>query len=458
LSILIACGLMKARLPSADSFMALMPDIQTTIARNIGLAELGMRGSWRVAQTIAKVSPRALRWGLQRQRPPANELRELFEALGATYIKFGQFIASSPSLFPKEYVDEFQQLLDQTAPIPFRTIAKIIEQDLGRPLDLVYSQISEQPLASASIAQVHAATLITGEDVVVKVQKPGVQTIITVDLNSVYVMIRLLELMMPNTDRDALAGIVSEMYQAMIDECDFVKEAAHLDGFRLFLDNSGVKSVVAPKAYHQASSARVLTMERFYGCALTDKSALAQRNLDPTGALFEALNVWFSSLMGCDFFHADLHSGNMLLLEDGRVGFIDFGMVGRVSPESWQAAFGLFTGLSNEDYRAVAESMLAVGMTREGIDVDILSSDIEKVFRVMNEVDPEQLLYGKPREGADGVSNVINSLGDVARNHGIRFPRSFTLLLKQFLYFDRYVQMLAPGANLFDDERVIMGL
>ena len=259
-------------------------------------------------------------------------------------------------------------------------------------------------------------------------------------------------------DRDALTDIVAEMYQAMIDECDFVKEAAHLDEFQQFLDSSGVKSVVAPKAYHQASSARVLTMERFYGCALTDKSALAKRNLDPTGALFEALNVWFSSLMGCDFFHADLHSGNMLLLEDGRVGFIDFGMVGRVTPESWQAVFGLFNGLSNEDYRMVADSMLAVGMTREGISVDKLSKDIEQVFRAMEEVDPEQLLYGKPLDGADGGSNVINSLGSVARDHGIRFPRSFTLLLKQFLYFDRYVQMLAPGANLFDDERVVMGL
>ena len=196
--------------------MALIPDIQTTVARNISLAELGVRGSWRVAQTIARVSPRALRWGMLRQRPPASELRELFESLGATYIKFGQFIASSPSLFPKEYVDEFQQLLDQTAPVSFKTIGRIIEEDLGRPMDLVFSYIDPEPLASASIAQVHAATLVTGEDVVVKVQKPGVQAVITVDLNSVYVLIRLLEYMLPNTDRDALTGLVAEMYQAMV--------------------------------------------------------------------------------------------------------------------------------------------------------------------------------------------------------------------------------------------------
>jgi len=438
--------------------MALIPNIDTTVARKIGFTEMSVRGSFRVAQTIAKVSPRAMRWGLQRKMPPAGELRELFEALGATYIKFGQFIASSPSLFPKEYVDEFQQLLDQTAAIPFRTVKRIIEEDLSRPIGEVYRSIESKPLASASIAQVHAATLITGEDVVVKVQKPGVQAVITVDLHSAYVLTRLLELMLPNTDKDALTDLVAEMYQAMIDECDFVKEAAHLDGFNTFLRETGVTTVVAPRPFHEASGARVLTLERFYGCSITDIAALKERNLDPSKALFEALNVWFSSLMGCDFFHADLHSGNMLLLEDGTVGFIDFGMVGRVSTDTWQAVFGLFTGLGEEDYRKVAQSMLDVGMTRNNISVDRLERDISKVFAAMNAVDPGSMAYGGNTHPTGDVNEVINSLGEIARNHGIRFPRSFTLLLKQFLYFDRYVQLMSPGANIFDDERIVMSV
>ncbi|MEH6588674.1 MAG: AarF/UbiB family protein [Halioglobus sp.] len=437
--------------------MALIPDIQSTVARNISLAELGVRGSLRVTQTIARVSPKALRWGLKRQRPPADELRELFEGLGATYIKFGQFIASSPSLFPREYVDEFQKLLDQTSPVSYRTIKKTIEDDLGRPLETLFSYFDREPLASASIAQVHAATLTTGEDVVVKVQKPGVQAVITVDLHSVYLLTRLLEFMMPNTDRDALAGIVEEMYQAMIDECDFIKEADHLDGFRSFLRDTGVESVTAPKPYRQASGTRVLTMERFYGCSVTDEVALGSNRGDSTTALFEALNVWFSSLTACDFFHADLHSGNMLLLEDGRVGFIDFGMVGRISPEAWQAVFGLFAGLSQGNYRLVAESMLQVGMTRENINVDRLSADVEAVFTAMDMLDPQELLYADGRGDSDGINKLVSSLGEIARSHGIRFPRSFTLLLKQFLYFDRYVQVLDPGANMFADDRISMG-
>lgn len=438
--------------------MALIPDIQTTVARNISLAELGLRGSLRISQTLARVAPHALRWSIRRERPPARELRELFEGLGATYIKFGQFIASSPSIFPKEYVDEFEKLLDQTSSIPFRTIEKIIEEDLGQPLDEVFRHIDPQPLASASIAQVHAATLINGEDVVVKVQKPGVQAVITVDLHTVYVLVRLLEFMMPNTDRDALAGIVAEMYQAMIDECDFTKEASHLEGFREFLNTAGISTVVAPRPYPRASGARVLTMERFYGCSLTDQQALDQLHVNPADSLFEALNVWFASLTGCDFFHADLHSGNMLLLEDGRVGFIDFGMVGRVSADTWQAVFTLFAALGEDNYPLVAQSMLAVGMTRENIDELQLARDVEQVFRAMDDLEGGALAAGKTMPDAAGVNDIINSLGEVARNHGIRFPRSFTLLLKQFLYFDRYVQLLDPGASLMNDERVIMGL
>ncbi|AGH44690.1 ABC1 kinase family protein [Paraglaciecola psychrophila] len=434
--------------------MGFLPNIHSILKRNISLTEMGLRSSLRLTQTMAKVTPYAIRWGLKRKLPPANEVRELFEALGTTYIKFGQFIASSPSIFPKEYVEEFEQLLDQTKPIPFSTIKKIVFEDLKQPINRVFSHIEQQPLASASIAQVHAATLVTGENVVLKVQKPGVQAIITADLNTVYVLVRLLEFMLPNTDRDALTGIVSEMYQAMIDECDFVKEAQHIKVFRNFLDTSNINTVVAPKVYERASGLRVLTMERFYGCALTDEDASEKSQGDPAKALFEALNVWFASLMKCEIFHADLHSGNMMLFEDGRVGFIDFGMVGRVSPETWQAMFSLFKGLSEQDYALVADAMLAVGMTRKNIDKQQLSRDIEHVFLSMNNISNEDLMANDGLNVTPAVNDVINTLGEVARNYGIRFPRSFTLLLKQFLYFDRYIQILDPDANLFDDERI----
>lgn len=431
--------------------MQIIPGIDSAIAGKINAAEVGARGALRLSQTWLQVSPRALKWSLQRKLPPAKEVRELFESLGATYIKFGQFIASSPSVFPREYVDEFQQLLDQTTPVPFQKIKQIIEHELGRPIAAVYQSFDPKPLASASIAQVHAATLVSGEDVVVKVQKPGVQAIITVDLHAVYIMVRLLELILPHLDREALAGLVAEMYQSMIDECDFLKEARNLDQFRQFLLAGGHQQVVAPQPFHDASSVKVLTMERFYGRALTDQTAIDNYAGNPATALFNALDTWFASLMGCEFFHADLHSGNLLLLDDNKVGFIDFGMVGRIKPAAWQAMFSLFDGLQMQDFRQVAESMLAIGLTRESIDIDALANAINNAFQALQAVDPESLLFATLEASAEDINEVLNTLGEVARKFGIRFPREFTLLLKQFLYFDRYVQVLAPDTDMLGE-------
>ena len=306
-------------------------------------------------------------------------------------------------------------------------------------------------MASASIAQVHAAKLLSGEDVVVKVQKPGVHAILTTDMNAVYLLIRLFELILPNTDKDAVAGLVEEMYQSMIDECDFFKEADNLRVFRKFLVDSDNKLVMAPKPYTNASGAKVLTMERFYGVALTNQLAMTEGDFDPASSLFNALNTWFASLTQCPFFHADLHSGNLMILEDGKVGFIDFGMVGRIQPEAWQAIFSLFMAISEQNYRLMAESMVSVGITRDKVDVNSLTRDIQNLFEGLNALDPKQVLEN--RQG-DGINSMLSELGDIARKYGIRFPRAFTMLLKQFLYFDRYMELLAPGADIFQDDRV----
>ncbi|MBB3046666.1 putative unusual protein kinase regulating ubiquinone biosynthesis (AarF/ABC1/UbiB family) [Litorivivens lipolytica] len=438
---------------SADTFMAQKTPQKGR--RPMQMAELGVRGSVRLLQTFSAVYPKALRWLIDWRVPAPAEMRELFESLGVTYIKFGQFIASSPSIFPKEYVDEFQKCLDQTPAIPFRKVKAIIEEDLGKPLDRVFEHISPQPLASASIAQVHAATLLSGEQVVVKVQKPGVKETLTTDLNAVYLMTRLCERIIPNLDRGSIADLVEEMYQAMLDECDFVKEADNLIHFSRFLNDSGNTSVVVPKPNLEASNERVLTMERFYGVALTDMEALKASGHDAAESLFNAMNTWFASLTQCAFFHADLHSGNLMLLNNGQVGFIDFGMVGRIKPSVWEATFKLFMAVNEQDYQTMAESMLAIGVTRSEVDVDALARDIQHLFGRLDAMEPEYLL-GSGGSEPDGVTSLMSELGDIAKSYGIRFPRSFTLLLKQFLYFDRYMDLLAPGANIFGDDRVTL--
>lgn len=431
------------------------PKFQDSFAaarRGLGHARTGLKGAARIGFTATVLAGTGFGW-LLGDRPPAPRLmRRTFERLGTTYIKLGQFIASSPSLFPAEYVEEFQHCLDNTPPMAFHRVRKVVETELGRPLAEVYAWVDPRPLASASIAQVHAARLLTGEDVVIKVQKPGVQDVLLTDFNFLYVAARVIELLAPGLSKSSISGVVEEIQKSMLEECDFLQEAGNLDAFNAFLKATNNTRAIAPKPYHQATTLRVLTMERFYGVPLTDLETIRQHTKDPAETLISALNTWFSSLMLCDFFHADVHAGNLMVLQDGRIGFIDFGIVGRIERDAWRAMFTFFESISSADFRLMAESMAKIGMTHEAVDIDRLAADIEKMYSRLVDVDPMVVMQANRNDSE--INRLLTDIVEIGEGHGIRFPRSFALLVKQFLYFDRYVQILAPEMNIFDDDRL----
>lgn len=383
--------------------------------------------------------------------PTAQLLRETFERLGATYIKLGQFIASSPSLFPREYVEEFQRCLDQTPALPFSYIEQTLKEEFGdKPLDQIFKFIDPKPLASASIAQVHAATLVTGEDVVIKVQKPGVQTILHTDLGVVYGVTRVLEKVIPKVKFASLSEIVDEIRSRMVKEVDFVAEAQNIEDFHQFLTFSQNKAATAPIVYHQASTKRVLTMQRLYGVPLTDIDVVKQHSNDPAQVLISAMNTWFASLMLCKSFHADLHAGNLLLLKDGRIGFIDFGIVGQLKPEVWGACIAFMDALQHTNYAEMAKHMIGMGMTHGKVDVDILAKDLETIFSGVLLADPQKIMSG---DVAD-LNSIMMDMVAIGERHGIHFPRDFALLMKQMLYFDRFMRVLTPYMDVFGDARL----
>lgn len=411
-----------------------------------------LKGLLRVAQTGAVLAGTGLGW-LTGDRPPTPRLVRLtFERLGATYIKLGQFIASSPSIFPEEYVNEFQHCLDRTSPLPFSIIRDVIQQELKRPLGEVFSEIDETPLASASIAQVHAAKLVTGESVVIKVQKPGVGNVLLTDLNFLYFTARVVEVLFPKMKFASLSAIVAEIQACMMEETDFYKEANNIREFTDFLQRTGNDMATAPKVYEQASGLRVLTMERFYGVPLTDLETIKKYTRDPAGTLVMAMNTWFSSLMFCKSFHADLHAGNLMVLTDGRLGFIDFGIVGRIDPDTWEATHTFVESLTSGDFKVMAESMTRIGMTKKEVDIEALSRDLESIHGKVATVDPEHVINGAVNDNE--INRIMLDMVAVGERHGIRFPRAFALLLKQILYFDRYVKILAPDMNMFADDRI----
>lgn len=390
-------------------------------------------------------------------------LRRLFERLGATYVKLGQFIASSPTIFPAEYVLEFQKCLDDTPAVDFSTLKGIVEKDLGRSITDVYSKFDETPLASASVAQVHAATLRTGEDVVVKVQKPGVADTLKADLGFIAVAGKVLEFLAPNLSRLSLANIVEDLRTAILGELDFKAEGKCLDEFRAFLVTNQLDGIAtAPIYYPQASGTKVLTMERLYGVPLVDLENIKGMSDNPEETLINALNTWTLSVVACDFFHADVHAGNLIVLKDGRVGFIDFGIVGRIPPRIWTAIQDLAVGLASEDFKQMAEALVEMGATSKKVNVDSFAADLEKAVRSLTEITPQVMVTA----GQDGsvaaavgvdeqqVTRLALDLVAVAEGNGVRLPREFGILLKQVLYFDRYTRLLAPDLDVLADDRI----
>lgn len=411
-----------------------------------------LKGIVRIGETTAVLTTTGLSW-LRGNRPPTPRLvRQTFEKLGATYVKLGQFVASSPSLFPPEYVNEFQYCLDKTHALPFKYIRQVIEEELKQPLDKIFATIDETPLASASIAQVHAATLVTGESVVIKVQKPDVKNILLTDLNFIYWATRIFERLFPKVKFASLSAIVAEIQECMMEEVDFYKEADNIKQFNEFLKATHNTLAIAPQVYPHASGLRVLTMERFYGVSLTDLETIKRYAKDPASTLVNAMNTWFSSLMFCDSFHADLHAGNLMVLTDGRIGFIDFGIVGRVNPDTWTATMAFMESIGEGDFEKMANSMMKIGMTKKAVNTADLAHDLEVIYQAFTVVDPTSVLNGAINDTE--INQLMLEVIAVGEKHGIRFPRAFALLFKQILYFDRYIKILAPDMELFNDDRL----
>ncbi len=411
----------------------------------------GARQARRISQTSVAINKLAIQMLKSNNRKGdfPDELQKTMQSLGATYIKLGQLVASSPTIFPIEYVEAFQVCLDQTEKLPFKVIEKILQEELGARLKTKFRFIDPVPLASASIAQVHAAELISGEQVVLKVQKPGVKELLETDFQFLQVSTQLLELINPKSWKSSLTDIVEEIRNGMIEECDFRQEVENIEEFGRFLDNERLAAVTVPKVYRDVCTSRVITMERFYGVPLSDIEGIKKITSDPQFALIQALDTWFLSLRKCQLYHADLHAGNVMMLNDGRIGFIDFGIVGRLSDKTWEGLTSLTVCVPAQDFHGLAVALSKIGATKEALDLDKFAVDLEKLWvKVSND---DMLDQADP----DSFWRTITvDFSSISKRHGIRFPREFTLLLKQFLYFDRYIRVLAPDVSMFDEARM----
>lgn len=398
----------------------------------------------------AAVAPILHRGALRRsewRRSAVRETRRAFGELGPTYVKLGQLIASSPGLFPAVLSDELRSMLDQVPQAPLRDIDHVITRELGAPPADVFATFDAEPLASASIAQVHTAELHDGTEVVVKVQRRGIRARLAADLRILAAAADLLERTSTTGRMANPVAVVDDFEATLARELNFVLEGEAMEQFAANLaaygSNDGVR---VPKVHWRYTTPRVLTMERIHGHSIDDTDGLRSTGFDLAQLLKTGVRAWMEAALEHGFFHGDVHAGNLMIDADGRVVFLDFGIVGQLDADTKTVLrIGLPALLVDGDFATVAKSIYELGAVLEPVDLDAASADIAEIVEPVLAKPLSEISYGQ----------LLVDIVRVGTRYDVRLPRELVLVAKQLLYFERYAKLLAPDWNILDDPDLI---
>jgi ubiquinone biosynthesis protein len=369
-----------------------------------------------------------------------ERLRMAFEELGPTFIKLGQLLSSRSDLLPEEYVRELSKLQDQVTPLPFTVIKNSVERELNSTLSELFSSFEEMPLASASIGQVHAAVLNTGENVVVKVQRPGIDTLIKTDVSVLTGLASSLEKYFPETKVLAPQVFVEEFFQAMSLELDFILEANNILKSRANLKD--IPEVYVPEVHLQLCSHKVLVIEKLSGVKLDDITALNAGGFDRKALAETTARAFLKTALEDGFFHGDLHPGNLFALPADekfghRLGMIDFGIMGYLTPRARESLLRIFVALSEEDFETLCLEFAELGASRGQTDFDSFQRSIHATVAPYLGLPLSTLNVGK----------VLIDATTVAARHQIRIPREWMLIFKALYTLEGTCQKLDPNFN-----------
>lgn len=362
----------------------------------------------------------------------ATRVVNMLEELGPTFVKFGQILSTRPDLIPERFVARLQALQDHVAAVPWEDIRRQLELSLGRSPDAVFRSFDKEPIASASIAQVHGAVLPDGTDVVVKVQRPGLRPVIEADLSLLRFLARQVLDVFPEVQAFDLTGMVREFEQSLLRELDFDTERQNLLRFeKNFRDKVQIH---IPRVFPEVSSSTVLTMERIRGRKLTaiDDETTRRRVADTY------LDAAYQMLFKDGFFHGDLHPGNVFLEDDGRLGLIDFGMVGRLSRQNRERLVDVLFAVMSEDLEGVARLWYQIGKPGGNVNYPQFEAAVVEVL--------EEHIVGRPFEQLD-LATFFRDLANGAVKHGVRLPADFTMMFKAMATTEGLARTIAAGIN-----------
>ena len=369
----------------------------------------------------------------------SRRMRLAIEALGPTFIKLAQIISSGEGLFPDELVDEFKKCRDQVPPERFSAIRQVIESELGQPLDAVFSHIDPEPLAAASIAQVHAAVLRTGETVVVKVQRPSVQLRVLADIEVMAWLAPHLVGRIPVTALANPPALVELFAQTITEELDFRLEAENmLDVARSFAE-LGQRGYVIPRPHPHLVTERVLVMERLDGFAFDDIVGMRDAGIDTEAIVRTGMIGFMEGAMLHGLFHGDLHGGNLFVLEDGRTALLDFGITGRMDDVRRQAFLRLLLAASMNNITGQLAALRDLGALPPDTDLKAVIADLglDRAPLDPTALTPEELIHE--------IQAVVKGL----LAYGARMPKELMLFVKNLVFLDGAISRLAPDLDLF---------
>ena len=415
----------------------------------------GFARSWKIFRVLVKygladIGERIFRFARKRRRtidgipvrapfPSPKRIRIALEELGPSFIKLGQLLSTRADIFPPEYVDEFRKLQDQVPPESFRAVRKIIEKSLKKKLKDVFEEFDTECIAAASVAQVHAARLRSGEKVAVKVVRPGIDKLIREDIRLMYVLAAKIEKHFELGEILGAVNLVKEFERTIFKELDMTVEAGNIQKFSLNFEK--IDEIHIARVFWEHTSRSVLTMEYIPGIKVDRVRSLVEHGIDPKEIAMIGLRSLSRQLMEFGYFHADPHPGNTLVMHDGRVALVDFGIMGYLDEEMMLQIANVFLGYAEHDYGLIMEALLDAGLVNEDT-MDLKS--FKRDLRQMSEP-----FYGRSLQTIS-VRDVYDETMELVLRYQMRLPRDLLLLFKTFVQTESLGKILGSDASILE--------
>ncbi|KAI7839932.1 hypothetical protein COHA_006326 [Chlorella ohadii] len=375
----------------------------------------------------------------ERGRTLAVWIRETILQLGPTFIKLGQLFSTRSDLFPPEFTQELSKLQDRVPAFSADKAEAIVERELGAPVGVLFREFDRKPIAAASLGQVHRAMLHSGEQVVVKVQRPGLRQLFEIDLQNLEKVAEQLD-KGDEATRD-FKGIYQECAKILYEEIDYINEGRNADRFRRNFRNEGWVKV--PRVYWQYSSPSVLTLEYMPGVKITNVAGIEAAGLDAPRIAQRATESYLIQILRHGFFHADPHPGNIAIDSAGSLIFYDFGMMGEIVPATRERLLDLYYGIVKKDTDAVVSQLVALGIIVPTSDLLSIKRSINFFIQNVNRQAQQQ----------EAVSTIGEDLFAIALDQPFRFPAAFTFVLRAFATLEGIGKALDPGFKFVNDTR-----